>query len=414
MPTGSHPAVPQYRGDGCPGPDTNAAAGSDRSRGRPKHPDTPHEPTGILSAVIESLPAALAVFDRNLELLLRNSAARALFADSTDAAKALAGLSVDGEFRDWGRELREVIDGRAGRRFDTVVRPAADQPEVFLSIAVTPLRDLATGSILGGLILAEDVSSRISMEQRLAVSERLAAVGKLAARVAHELNNPLDGIMRYTNLALRLAGDSRDDKLAGYLEQARSGLTRMAQITSALLEFSRTAHTHFEQATINKIVDDAVAAMGGRAQDKGVTVVCSLHRRDMPVVRGSSLFQVFCNLIKNAIDAMPDGGTLTVTTGLVGPDVVVTFEDTGVGLPKEADRIFEPFFTTKPPGEGTGLGLAVCREMIQRYSGSITAADRPTQGAVMTVTIPKRNCAAVPITPRRGPGSAIHTSPDGP
>jgi two-component system NtrC family sensor kinase len=196
-----------------------------------------------------------------------------------------------------------------------------------------------------------------------------------------------------------------------------SGIARMREIITALLEFSRSAPGALEQATINKIAEDAVAAMEGRIQEANVTVVCDLHRTDMPVVRGSNIFQVFCNIVKNAIDAMPDGGTLTISTAIVGPDVVAKFEDTGIGLPDDASRIFEPFFTTKEPGRGTGLGLAVCKELIERYGGTTTAQRRHPKGTAVTVRIPVRNCAAVPAAQlernsrRRAPESLAPDQP---
>ncbi len=366
----------------------------------PTQPGAAVPSADVLRAVFESISSVLIVFDPGMQVIYRNEAARTLLPRADDVCAALSELTLDDAYQGWRHELRQVLDGRQTRRIDAVMRPAKDQPETYLHLVITPLREPASGEVLGGLLMADDVSSRISMEQRLAVSERLAAVGKLAARVAHELNNPLDGIMRYTNLAFRRVDESGDAKTREYLEQARAGLTRMAQITSALLEFSRTTHTRFEQATINKIAEDAVSAMVGRAQDNKVTVVCNFHKQDMPVVRGSSLFQVFCNLIKNAIDAMPDSGTLTLTTGIEGPDVIVTFEDTGIGLPSDVDKLFEPFYTTKASGKGTGLGLAVCKDIIERYSGSITAENRAEAGARMTVRVPVRNCAAVPASHR--------------
>lgn len=361
--------------------------------------------TRNVSVVLECLPGALLVFDTAWKVVLQNEAARRLLSHATDICETLSSLTVDGACRNWAAELKAVLQLRQTRRFEAVIHPAAGHAETYLSLLCAPLYDPADDRVTGGIILAEDVSARISMEQRLAVSERLAAVGKLAARVAHELNNPLDGIMRYTNLARRRATESGDHKTAEYLEKAAVGLTRMAQITSTLLEFSRTTHTQFEQATINRIAEDAVSAMSGRAQDVNVTVVCNLHKEDMPVVRGSSLFQVFCNLIKNAIDAMPDSGTLTVTTRIVGRNVVVVFEDTGAGLPENTERLFDPFYTTKPSGQGTGLGLAVCKDIIERYGATITAANRPEGGARFTVTIPKRNCAKVPAPRLREPQS---------
>ena len=231
---------------------------------------------------------------------------------------------------------------------------------------------------------------------------RMAALGRLAARVAHELNNPLDGILRYVNLALRVNQSGGDPRINEYLDKARGGLLRMAQITTGLLEFSRASHAPPEQATINRIVEDAIASMAGRATESGVTVKRELLAVDLPVARGSNIFQVFCNLIKNALDAMPDGGALAIKSQCEAGDVVIVFEDTGIGLPEEAERIFEPFFTTKAPGRGTGLGLAVCREIIERYGGSISANRRQPAGTAFVVRIPEKNCGSGPMAAKTG------------
>lgn len=350
----------------------------------------------LFGPVIESIPMAVVVFDNRLQVTLSNRAAKDLLSGNQDLCTALSQLTVDGRFDDWSAELRQVIHNQLPRRLDVTAKPPGANGETFLNILVSPLQMPGATSAMGGVLLAEDVTSHISMERRLAVSERLAAVGKLAARVAHELNNPLDGILRFTNLALRRAGDLNDPKLIEYLENAKGAVMRLAEIGGDLLEFSRATPSTFEQATINKIVEDALAAMEGRAQEAKITTICNFHETDMPVVRGSNLFQVFCNLIKNAIDAMADGGTLTVTTQIVEPDVIVTVSDTGIGLPEEIERIFEPFFTTKPSGRGTGLGLAVCKDLIEKYSGSIAPSRNEPKGTVMTVRIPIRNCEAAP------------------
>lgn len=356
----------------------------------------------LLGSVIESLPMAMVLFDRRLQVTLANRSAQDLLHGEQDLGVALSRLGVEGRFEDWTTELRQVMTTQLPRRLDVSIKNADRAGETFLNVMVSPLRLNGEESASGGLLLAEDVSSHISMERRLAVSERLAAVGKLAARVAHELNNPLDGILRFTNLALRRATELGDSKIVEYLESARSAVHRLAEIGGDLLEFSRATPSTFEQATINKLVEDALSAMEGRAQEAKITLVCNFHESDMPVVRGSNLFQVFCNLIKNSIDAMPDGGTLTVTTRIAEPDVIVTVSDTGIGLPADVDRIFEPFFTTKPIGSGTGLGLAVSKELIEKYSGSITASRNEPKGTVMTVRIPIRNCEATPLHKQAG------------
>ncbi len=108
----------------------------------------------------------------------------------------------------------------------------------------------------------------------------------------------------------------------------------------------------------------------------------------MPSVRGSKFFQVCCNLFKNAIEAMPDGGRLTITSAVIDDHVVLRVEDTGVGLPEDPQRVFEPFFTTKRDHDGTGLGLAICKEYIEGLDGRITAERRPQGGSVFTVSVP--------------------------
>jgi signal transduction histidine kinase len=344
----------------------------------------------------ESLPLALAVFDANLNIVISNRMGRELMGHHVSIPQALCDIAVESSYEDWERELRAVAELGRTRVLDVTRK----DPETYFQVGLHPLRlnGPRTGGFVGGLFCAEDVSSRISIERRLAVSERLAAVGKLSAKIAHELNNPLDGILRYINLAIRRVselcdapGMATDGDLQRYLDQTRIGIMRMGEIITSLLDFSRTTPLAMEQASINKIAEDAVTAMQGHAIDSRVSVVCNFHQTDMPVVRGSSIFQVFCNLIKNAIDAMPDGGTLTITTKIAGPDCVIRLEDTGSGLPADIEKIFEPFYTTKPPGKGTGLGLAVCRELIEKYSGSITAHRRESRGSAFVVRIPMRN-----------------------
>jgi len=219
-------------------------------------------------------------------------------------------------------------------------------------------------------------------------TDHLAAVGRLAARVAHELNNPLDGSLRYINLVRKILGDDADPRVADYLEQAAVGLKRMARIVGELLEFSRSHADYRETGDVSVMVEDAIRMHAAQADRQSVVIAASFHERDMPAMDGGRLLQVFSNLIKNAIDAMPEGGCLTVTTGVCDGDVLIRFEDTGPGVGEDADRIFEPFYTTKPPGEGTGLGLAICRDYVRQMGGEIVACDGPRRGAVVTVTIP--------------------------
>lgn len=341
--------------------------------------------------VFECLSMGLVVFDHGLEILHHNPAAEFLVRDFNSIADALSSGTVDSRYQDWQTVLRDVIESGREHRFDQVIYRDEHSREMLLNLHCIALIDPADGSITGGTLVIEDITAAVSMEQRLAVSERMAAVGKLAARVAHELNNPLDGILRYLSLASRAYEKGIHQKVPEYLKQAHGGLLRMTEIVRELVDFSRSTHTAFDDAGINTIVEESIKVMSDKAVAGGVSIVCKFSE-SMPPIRGTNLFQVCCNLIKNAVDAMPDGGALTVTTQLTGRDATIQFQDTGIGLPEEVDRIFEPFFTTKEPGKGTGLGLAVCKDIIEKYNGRIIPERRATGGTTFTVAIPLESC----------------------
>jgi signal transduction histidine kinase len=340
--------------------------------------------------VFQCLSLGLVVFDDQLQIMHANPAAEFLVKGHSTILDALTAATLDAQFRDWAGVLHGVVGEGRQQRFEHVVYRDRHGHELLLNVMCVPITDATGQHICGGSLVIEDVTAAVGLEKRLAVSERLAAVGKLAARVAHELNNPLDGILRYLNLALRATELHAPEKVGGYLTEARGGLLRMAEIIRQLVEFSRGAHTAFGDAGINTIVEEAIKVLSEQAVQRKVAIACTLDQ-DVPAVAGTSLFQVFCNLIKNAIDAMPDGGTLTVSTQLADREVIVRFEDTGVGLPPEAEKIFEPFFTTKAPGKGTGLGLAICKDLIEKQGGRIDAENRAGGGAAFTVRVPRRN-----------------------
>ena len=349
----------------------------------------------LAGGLIESLPVGLVVFDRHLRAIVRNRLAETLLPVRENLADSLTEANLDSSFQDWAGVLRRAIETQRPARFENVVFRLGSVDPGFLNIALSPLFDERNEQVVGGVLVAEDVTARMSMEQRLAVSERMAALGKLASRVAHELNNPLDGILRYINLALRVLGTPDHQRAERYLTECRRGLQRMVGIVSDLLEFSRSTRVNFGSGSINTVIEEALRSYEDKVRQQGVTVVCDFNET-VPTVRGSNLFQVFCNLIKNALDAMPKGGTLTVTTDVCGRHVVIRFEDTGVGLPPERERIFDPFFTTKEPGKGTGLGLSICKEVVERYQGRLQALPGERGGAVFRIQIPLDSCGPGP------------------
>jgi len=151
-----------------------------------------------------------------------------------------------------------------------------------------------------------------------------------------------------------------------------------------------------EETGINELIEQAIKTCTAAADANRVVVTADFQTESMPKVRGGRLYQVWCNLIRNAIDAMPGGGRLAITSGLVEGDVVIRVADTGVGLPEPVEKVFEPFYTTKPVGKGTGLGLAICKELVEGMQGTISATNVASGGAVFTVRIPVSALSATP------------------
>ncbi len=337
--------------------------------------------------LIEQLPLGVVAFDVDLHIRDSNPSAERMLLPGNNLEKALESISVPDGAGNWRQRLELALAQTKPSVFENVSANCHGRSLV-LHIICTPLRDEINKNLSGGLLLLEDVTSKVSMENDLATAERLAAVGKLAARVAHELNNPLDGILRYINLSLRLVEQENVENIGKYLQESRKGLMRMVQIISELLEFSRSTYSAFEEADINKIVEDAVKAMQSQSDKAGVEVQRD-YGKDMPNIRSGNLFQVFCNLIKNACDAMPGGGRLEIATRCDDHHVAMEFADSGTGLnPEVREKLFDAFFTTKPTGKGTGLGLAICKDIVERYGGKITADNRSQGGAVFRVMIP--------------------------
>ena len=344
---------------------------------------------GLLGkSIFESLPVGVIAFGPDLKIIDANpQAARLIELDDT-IDKSLANGSDNKIWRNWTGQLQSAISTGKIRRFDSVGYTLNGKTKL-LRIVCTPLKKTKTARSLGGTVVIEDITEKVNIQRQLANAERLATVGKLASKVAHELNNPLDGILRYINRAMRIIEQENLEKPKEYLTQCRQGLMRMVQIVSELLEFSRSTYASFEYVKIEQIIEDAIKTMDSSAEASNVRI-SSDYASDIPQIRTGSLLQVFCNLIKNALDAMPDGGELSISTRMAADNTaVVEFHDTGSGFaPEDTKVMFEAFFTTKDRGKGTGLGLAICKDIVERYNGRITAENAPGGGSIFTVYLP--------------------------
>ncbi len=228
--------------------------------------------------------------------------------------------------------------------------------------------------------------------------EKLAAMGQLAAGVAHELNNPLSGIMGYSELALELFRDKPRERVSGtdidrmitYFGHIDELSQRCRTIILDMLKFARQHDQEVSDVLLNDLIQRTLVFVGKQLKQGSVEIDLKLDAA-LPVIRGNpmQLQQVFTNLILNAAQAMPDGGLLTICTNRSGDSVTASIADTGKGIPPEVrHRIFDPFFTTKPVGEGTGLGLSVSYGIVRRHGGEIRVDSEPGNGATFSVVLP--------------------------
>jgi signal transduction histidine kinase len=213
----------------------------------------------------------------------------------------------------------------------------------------------------------------------------MAAVGRLAASVAHEVNNPLQAITLHLQL---IAEDGISESADEQLIIVQQELNRIAGIVQRLLDFQRPKEGHRSAQEISSLLDEVLALAGKQLQQSSVTVELDTEIDLPPVLAvGDQLKQVFLNLVLNAVEAMPGGGVLRIHGWLAEGLIQISFADSGEGISSDKmDHLFEPFFSTKH--SGSGLGLAVSQEIIVQHGGSMAAANQSGGGAVFTVVLP--------------------------
>ena len=236
-----------------------------------------------------------------------------------------------------------------------------------------------------------DFAKEVERSQaQLVQAEKMAAIGRLAASIAHEINNPLQAIHNSLHLSLHVG--LRDDKRSQYLKMAQAEVQRLIEIVQRMLEFYRPSRGDVAPADVNAVVENVLALARKRLQHGGVHV----HTRfspDLPPVPmvSDQITQVFLNIVINAIEAMPAGGDLWLEVRLSEDEewMLAYFRDTGPGMTVEQiANLFEPFYTTKP--DGTGLGLAISYGIVERHGGTIEVASQPSQGVTFIVKLPVR------------------------
>jgi two-component system NtrC family sensor kinase len=261
--------------------------------------------------------------------------------------------------------------------------------KLIVNASIIPLID-STDLNSGCLIVMDNITERVRLENQLLQAEKLSSIGLLAAGIAHEVNTPITGISSYTQMLLQQtpAGDERKPML----EKIEKQTFRAAEIVNGLLNFARMNGSEFTDLDLNQLIRESLALLEHQLRQNRVEVLYAPDE-SIPRVYGNAgkLQQVFVNLFLNARDAMPSGGTLKVETAKNDTMVVVDIRDSGVGIPSDNIRqIYDPFFTTKSTGKGTGLGLAVTYGIIQEHGGRIFVDSTPAQGTHFRLKLPTR------------------------
>ena len=336
--------------------------------------------------ILSVLPYACIVVDMQGVVLATNA-----------SAPALLGLEPD---RILHRSLFETMpawqETSFGNRFLSWARGPASEEPLEYELPVRPGRTLhvKVGSIPGAhdglpafILILADATELIRLKQQLKTAEYRASIGKLARGIAHELNNPLDGVLRYTHLALEQAPE--ETPLREYLVHVKEGLDRMVRAVRSFLEFSRQATTPVRRTSnLNRLIEDSLLLVRHRAKFQQIRIIEQMEE-PLPPVLDAGLQYAIVNLIKNAFDAMPHGGTLTLTTRRNHSAVEVEIQDTGPGIPQEVRvHLFEPFFTTKPIHQGNGLGLVIAKEAVERSAGTIEYASQVGEGTTFRIRVP--------------------------
>ena len=354
-----------------------------------------------LNLVLKNVADPIVVTDAAGEIILRNQPAERLLQVASEegvAGKAGVHLANEAKLSSFLLQLRlESSPARSGEI--QLVDPETGE-QLAVSVTATEVLDelgqtSTVVSVLHDLTQIRELE-RKTVEQQLSESEKMAAVGRLAATVAHEINNPLEAIQNA--LYLVVSSTPKDDPNYRFLEIADKETQRVSGIIQQMLGFYRPSPIA-AASDLNEVIQGAIALLERQLRQHGVAVRYDATEELPPVLApGDQLRQVFLNLFLNAQEAMPDGGTLSIATRLsrgtdtefvAGSYAVVQVRDTGTGIAEEhLAHVFEPFYSTKRDSKGTGLGLWVSQGIIQNHGGSMRVSSRSGRGTTFTITLP--------------------------
>jgi len=342
--------------------------------------------------LIENSPSATIYVRKGGEIAIFNTAAERLTGyrkEDVVGKMNIRSLYNTGEAEQIMKEMRSGRYGGPGiRQRREMVILDKDGNEIPVGLYGAILYE--DGQEVGSVGIINDQRERKALERQLLRSEKLASLGKLAAGIAHEINQPLTGILTFAHLLKKKFKD--DEPTRKDLETIVRETTRIRGIVQGVLDFARETHMQKEPRRIEQVLDQTLEIIIHQQKFFGINLSKEYDESVPEVILDSNLMeQVFMNIILNAVDSMKGSGTLTVKTRKAYNWVEVDFADTGYGIPEQIlDKIFDPFFTTKESSEGTGmgLGLAVSYGIVKNHNGDISVTSRPGLGTTFTVRLP--------------------------
>jgi PAS domain S-box-containing protein len=343
-----------------------------------------------LRALFDSSPASIYIVDRNYRLIAINMTRSDL------AGRHPQELVGEECFSTLYQRDEPCPDCRVAESFQSAQKTRRIERRLYeqsggveIEISTFPIWDNEQ-QIVQVFLYEEDVTEREQLQASLAQSEKLAAVGQLAAGVAHEINNPLTAIQANAQLLQRSLTAPENGQL-DMVELIIEASERATQAVRDLLDFARRERYQIAPIDVNETIQRTLALMGPELGSRSISLQFD-PAIDLPVVNASQdhLQGVWLNLLINAIDAIDEGpGVISIKSCHVDQSIQVTVIDSGQGIPADQiSRIFEPFYTTKEPGRGTGLGLSVCHQIVDRHGGQIRVSSQPGEGTTFTVILP--------------------------
>ncbi len=343
-------------------------------------------------SIVESVNVGLIAVDEDGCITRCNSSFEQMFGFNRDEAVGRAINDVfDADFAFsleslLGKSSWHLTDTRNAYKLETTKH---DGEPIILNVAIAPLRT-ADRSQKGAIVVLENVTSRVKLEEGLQQNEKLSSIGLLAAGVAHEVNTPLTGVSSYTQMLLGMIPES--DPKHELLQKVHKQTERATNIVGNLLNFSRAGNSgDFSEVDINKLLDDTLQLLEPQIRKSNVEIKRS-YSESPPMISGNpgKLQQVFTNIIINAQDAIINEGTITLETETSDEaEVIIRITDTGEGIdPENLSKIYDPFFTTKGVGSGTGLGMAVTYGIVQEHAGTIDVTSEKGAGTSFELVFP--------------------------